>query len=111
MVNAAFFDGAGNAHAAGTIRSVERLVFGDGVVIGLALAVTEPGQNREANQDYTNADAEFCATFHDGDSALNRGTSTTGSRPQREGRAGMQVSRIARSEKGLRRLGFQARFR
>jgi hypothetical protein len=44
-------------------RTLEGLIFGDGVVVGFAFAVTEPGEGGEGYKDDADAYTEFCASF------------------------------------------------
>lgn len=45
-------------------RTGKRLVFGDGVVVGLAFAVAEPSQEGQGDYDDPNTDAEFRTSLH-----------------------------------------------
>ena len=57
-------DGAGQTHAMVASGTLEGLVFGDGVVVGLAFAVAEPSQEGQGDYDDANANAEFSTSLH-----------------------------------------------
>ena len=43
---------------------MQALIFGDGVVVGFAFAVTQPSQKGQRNHDDRDTYAEFCAILH-----------------------------------------------
>src|SRR5215472_244313 len=56
--------GTGDAHPLCSRGSAQSLEFGNGVVIGLALAVPKPGEKPQCYHDDSDADAELCLFFH-----------------------------------------------
>jgi hypothetical protein len=45
-------------------RPLQGLIFSNGVVVGLALAVAEPGKEGQGDNDYTDTNSEFSALLH-----------------------------------------------
>jgi hypothetical protein len=44
--------------------ALELLVFGDGVVVGLALAIPHPSQESQRDDDYADTHAKFSPILH-----------------------------------------------
>ena len=58
--DASWLDCTAHANPVRAPRAVQRLQFGDGVVVGLALAITQPRQRSKRNNDYCNPDSKLC---------------------------------------------------
>jgi hypothetical protein len=65
VLDGAGSDRPGKAHAVIAGSPLEGLIFSNGVVIGFAFAVTKPRETTKRNQNDADADAEFCASFHE----------------------------------------------
>lgn len=64
MLNRTGLDRASQAHTMIARGTLEGLIFGDGVVVGLAFAVAEPGEEGERDYDDPDTDTEFGAILH-----------------------------------------------
>src|SRR5260370_25919530 len=64
VTNASGFDGAADAHALAFRGACQGLKFGDGVVVSLALAITQPRQKTQRSHNYTDSQAKFCLFLH-----------------------------------------------
>jgi len=62
--NAARRNRASKTHAVVAGRTFQRLIFSDGVVVRLALAITKPGEKGKGDDDDRDADAEFRTIRH-----------------------------------------------
>jgi hypothetical protein len=63
-VNASRLNRAAHAHAMAQRGALQSLQFRDGVIVGLALAVSQPGQTGERDNDDADADPKFRAFLH-----------------------------------------------
>jgi hypothetical protein len=64
MTNAAWGDSASQTHAMIARRTMQLLIFRDGVVVGFAFAVAQPSQESQGKDDYADTDAKFCPILH-----------------------------------------------
>src|SRR5205807_5406021 len=63
--DAAHGNGAANTHALRPLRTLQRLQFYNRVVVGLALAIAEPGQESQRRHDDPHPQTKFSLFFHD----------------------------------------------
>lgn len=64
MLDGAWLDRASQAHAMIARGTLKGLIFGDGVIVGLAFAVAKPSQEGQRDYDNSNTNTEFGASLH-----------------------------------------------
>src|SRR5215472_1008794 len=63
-LDAAFHDRARQTHPVAPVRGVQGLIFRNGVIVGLALAIAQPGKKRQGHDYDTDADPELRPILH-----------------------------------------------